>query len=65
MWIVCAGPTGDQEVAGLTPAGSATFFPEDLIMKYFLVSFSSFRWFKKGRVVHFWQKNVRDNWLTT
>ena len=20
------GPTGDQEVAGLTPAGSATFF---------------------------------------
>ena len=28
--------TGDQEVAGLTPARSATFFRGDLIMKYFL-----------------------------
>ena len=32
--------TGDQEVAGFTPAGSATFFPGDLIMKYLLWSFS-------------------------
>ena len=37
-----APPTGDQEVAGLTPAGSATFFHGDLIMKYFLWSFSPF-----------------------
>ena len=28
---------GDQEVAGLTPAGSATFFCEDLIMKLALI----------------------------
>ena len=36
-------PTGDQEVAGSNPAGSATFFHGDLIMKYFLQSFSPFR----------------------
>ena len=35
-----ARPTGDQEVVGSTPAGSATFFGGDLIMKYFLWSFS-------------------------
>ena len=34
-----ASPTGDQEVAGLTPAGLPTF----MIMKYFLLSFSPFR----------------------
>ena len=34
--------TADQEVAGLTLAGLATFFHEDLIMKYFLRSFSPF-----------------------
>ena len=38
-----ARPTGDQEVAGSNPVGSATFFREDLIMKYFLWSFSPFR----------------------
>ena len=31
---------GDQKVAGSTNAGSATFFHGDLIMKYFLWSFS-------------------------
>ena len=36
-------PTGDQEVTGSTPAGSATFFRGDLILKYFLRSFSPFR----------------------
>ena len=41
-------PTGDKEIAGSTPAGSsATFFRGDLIMKYFLRSFSPFRCFKK------------------
>ena len=35
-------PTGDQEIAGLTPARSATFFHGDLIMKYFLRSLSPF-----------------------
>ena len=34
--------TGDQEVAGSTPAGLATFFLGDLIMKYFRQSFSPF-----------------------
>ena len=38
-----ARPTGDQEVAGSNLVGSATFFREDLIMKYFLRSFSPFR----------------------
>ena len=36
-------PTGDQEAAGLTPAGSVAFFLGDLIMKCFVWSFSSFR----------------------
>ena len=31
-----AHPTGDQEVANSTSAGSTTFFHGDLIMKYFL-----------------------------
>ena len=35
---VDARPTGDQEVAGPTPAESATFFHGDLIMQYFLRS---------------------------
>ena len=43
-----ARQTGDQEVAGSTRAGSATFFHGDLITKYFLLSFSPFHWFKKG-----------------
>ena len=37
-----AHPTGDQEAAGLIPAGSATFLGGDLTMKYFLRSFSPF-----------------------
>ena len=36
-------PTGDLELASSTPAGSAKFFRGDLIMKYFLWSFSPFR----------------------
>ena len=36
-------PTGDQEVVGSILAGSATFFRGELIMKYFLLSFSPFR----------------------
>ena len=44
VWVALlnASPTGDQEVTGLTPKGSATFFHGDLIMKYFLWSFSPF-----------------------
>ena len=33
-----ARPTGDQEVSGSIPTGSATFFRGDLIMKHFLQS---------------------------
>ena len=56
--------TGDQEVAGSTRDGSATFFRGDLIMKYFyghsLTSVDSRR-----AVVSFWQKNVQQYWFTT
>ena len=34
-------PTGGHEFADSTPAGSATFFHGELIMKYFLRSFSA------------------------
>ena len=34
--------TGDQKVTGSTPTEAATFFRGDLIMKYFLLSFSPF-----------------------
>ena len=37
-----ARPTGDQEVAGSTPAESAMFFCGDLILKYLRRSFSVF-----------------------
>ena len=43
-----ARPTGDQEVAGSTPTRSATFYRGELVMEYFLRSFSPFRWLKKG-----------------
>ena len=52
-------PTGDQEVAGSTPTGSATFFCGDMMVKYFLRSFSpsaDSRW--EG--VSFWQKKVHS-----
>ena len=41
-------PTGDQEVAGSTPSEVGNILSWRLIMKYFLRSFSPFRWFKKG-----------------
>ena len=44
-----AHPTGDQGVAGSNPAESAILFCADLIMKYFLQTFSPFRWSKKDR----------------
>ena len=51
--------TGDQEVAGLIPARLATFFPGDLIMKYFLWSFSPSTDSRRA-VVSFWGKNVHN-----
>ena len=43
-----ARPTVDQVVAGSIHAGSGNILSWILITKYFLRSFSSFRWFKKG-----------------
>ena len=43
-----ARPTGDQESVGLIPAGYDNILPLRLIIKYFLLSFSPFRWLKKG-----------------
>ena len=57
-------PTGDQEVAGSTPAEVGNILSCRLIMKYFLRSFSSFRWFKKGSC-QFLAKECAQYWLTT
>ena len=54
-----ACPTGDQEIAGLNLAESATFFRGDFIMKYFLRSFSLSADSRKA-VVSFRQKNVHN-----
>ena len=58
-----ARPTGDQEVAGSTPAEVGNILSWRLIMKYFLRSFSSFRWFKKGSC-QFLAKECAQYWLT-
>ena len=56
-------PTGDQEVAGSTPAEVGNILSWILIMKYFLRSFSPFRWFKKGSC-QFLAKECAQYWLT-
>ena len=58
-----ARPTDDQEVAGSTSAESATFFHGDLIMKYFLRSFSPIRWSVKG-TCQFLAIECAHYWLT-
>ena len=55
--------TGDQEVAGSTPAEVGNILSWRLIMKYFLWSFSPFRWFKKGSC-QFRAKECAQYWLT-
>ena len=73
-WIVCllfwllqrpqnCRPTGDQEVAGSTPAEVGNILSWRLIMKYFLRPFSPFRWFKKGSC-QFLAKECAQYWLT-
>ena len=57
-------PTGDQEVVGSTPAEVSNILSWRLIMKYFLGSFSPFRWFKKGSC-QFLTKECAQYWLTT
>ena len=59
-----ARPTEDQEDAGLTPAEVGNILSWRLIMKYFLWSFSPFRWFKKGSC-QFLAKECAQYWLTT
>ena len=56
-------PTGDQEVAGSTPAEVSNILSWRLIMKYFLRSFSPFCWFKKGSC-QFLAKECAQYWLT-
>ena len=56
-------PTGDQEVAGSTPAEVGNILSWRLIMKYFLRSFSPFCWFKKGSC-QFLAKECAQYWLT-
>ena len=58
-----ARPTGDQEVAGSTPTEVGNILSWRLIMKYFLRSFSPFRWFKKGSC-QFLAKECAQYWLT-
>ena len=58
-----ARPTGDQEAAGSTPAEVGNILSWRLIMKYFLRSFSPFRWFKKGSC-QFLVKECAQYWLT-
>ena len=55
--------TGDQEVAGSTLAEVGNILSWRLIMKYFLRSFSPFRWFKKGSC-QFLAKECAQYWLT-
>ena len=56
-------PTGDQEVAGSTPAEVSNILLWILIMKYFLWSFSPFSWFKKGSCQCL-AKECAQYWLT-
>ena len=56
--------TGDQEVAGSTPAEIGNILSWKLIMKYFLRSFSPVCWFKKGSC-QFLAKECAQYWLTT
>ena len=58
-----ARPTGDQEVAGSTPAEVGNILSWRLIMKYFLRSFYPSTDSRRA-VVGFWQKKCAQYWLT-
>ena len=60
MALLDARPTGDQEIAGSTPAGVGNILSWMLIMKYFLWSFSVPTADSRRAVVSFWQKNVHN-----
>ena len=70
MWTVSASvaqldarPTGDQEVAGSTPAEVDNILSWRLIVKYFLQPISPFCWFQKGSC-QFLAKQCAQYWLT-
>ena len=63
VWTKYERQTGDREVAGSTPAEVGNILSWRLIMKYFLRSFSPFRWFKKGSC-QFLAKECAQYWLT-
>ena len=56
-------PTGDQEVAGSTPAEVGNILSWRLIVKSFLRSFSPFHWFKNGSG-QFLAKECAQYWFT-
>ena len=68
LWAGLGGSVGCavrlEEVAGSTPAEIGNILSWRLIMKYFLRSFSPFRWFKKGSC-QFLAKECAQYWLTT
>ena len=63
LWETTQNDPGDQEVAGSTPAEVSNILSWRLIMKYFLRSFSPFRWFKRGSC-QFLAKECAQYWLT-
>ena len=54
------GVTYLEAVAGSTPAGYATVFRGDLIIKYFFYSHSLSSADSRRAVVSFWQKNEHN-----
>ena len=58
-----ARPTGDQEVTGSIPAGSATFFRGDWSWNIFLAVILSLPLIKKGSC-QFLVKECTQYWLT-
>ena len=55
-----ACPTGDQDVAGSTPARSATFFRGNLIISNIFYGHSVPSADSRSAVVSFWRKNVHN-----
>ena len=52
--------TGDQEVAGLTPAGWATFVHGDLLIMNFIYGHSLPSTDSRRALVSFWHKNMHN-----
>ena len=61
--LLDASQTGDLEIAASTPGSCLVSNMKDLIMKYFLLEFSPFYWFKKGSC-QLLAKECAQCWLT-